>query len=254
MMGRLSDDLVHRFTVALPGQAASQAAARLVAHDSGEALDAVVAPTLVVWGERDDVASKRGAWVLASRLAEARLVFIDEAGHHPMREASDQFSRLVLRWLAGDDEVGRALAPAVVPSEREGECRGARSRIEFTGAFRKLVIEGCREVALHGVRVRELEIVQSSVIADDLVVTGDEVAVMMWQSRLKLSGGALSARVPLRLSGSEVDLAGVTLEGQSSSVEAIGNAKVLCSLCRLKHEGSDEHMHGFRALHPADHF
>jgi pimeloyl-ACP methyl ester carboxylesterase len=257
MTGKIPDHLVHRFALSLGGEAAGQAAARLMAHDSGVALDAVAAPTLVIWGRRDETVSMRGAWVLASRLPQARLAFIDEAGHNPMLETPGPFNDLVSRWLAGEPDVGRALAPALAPASvkpvRDGECRNVRTRIEFTGAYRKLEIEGCRQVTMRGVRARELEINRSTVVAEDLVVAGKEVAVVMWRSRLKLSGGTLSARVPLRLSGSEVDFAGVTFVGEESSVEAIGNAKVLCSLCRLRHEGSDARLHGFRALHRADH-
>jgi pimeloyl-ACP methyl ester carboxylesterase len=252
MMGRLPDHLVHRFAISLPDEAAGQAAARLMAHDSGAALDAVRAPTLVVWGRRDEVVSERGAWALVSRIRDARLAFIDEAAHVPMRETADEFNGLVTRWLAGETDVGRALAPALVPSERDGECRKVRHPIEFSGAYRKLEIEGCRNVVFKGVRAREIEISGSTVVAVDTVVSGAEVALVMWRSRLTLSGGAFSARVPMRLSNSELDLAGVTIRGEDASIEAIGNAKVLCSLCRLERKDSGKGLHGFRVLKPAE--
>jgi pimeloyl-ACP methyl ester carboxylesterase len=251
MMGRLPEHLVHRFAISLSEEAAVQAAARLMVHDSGEALDAVRSPTLVIWGRRDDVVSQRGAWALVSRIRDARLAFIDEAAHMPMRETAAEFNGLVSRWLAGQDDVGRALAPAIVASERDGECSGVRNRFELSGAYRKIVIEGCRNVVLVGVRAQEIEISGSTVVAEDTVVTGGEVALVMWRSRLMLSGGAFSARVAMRLSNSELDLAGVTLRGKEAAIEAIGNAKVLCSLCRLERQDGVRRLHGFRVLRPA---
>jgi pimeloyl-ACP methyl ester carboxylesterase len=252
MMGRMSDQFMHGLARGIPGAAASQAAAELMAHDSGEALDGIVAPTLVIWGGRDEVVSERGAWVLVSRIRNARIAFIEEAGHLPMRETPLAFNELVTRWLAGDEEVGKALAPAVVASSRDGKCLRQRGRYAFSGAYRKISIEGCRDVVLHGVRAQEIEIYSSSVTAEDTVVTGDQVAIVMWRSRLKLSGGALSASVPLRLKGSEVDLAGVTFTAGLAAVEAIGDAKILCSLCRFEGLGAGERMHGFQVLRAAE--
>ena len=252
VMGKLPDRLVQRFAIALPGEAAGQAAARLMAHDSGPALDAIRAPTLVVWGRDDDAVSPRGAWVLFYRLTHARLALVDGAGHLPMRDRPREFDDLVTRWLAGEDDVGRAISREPTPSTRDGECRRNRGHVEFEGAYRKISIEKCPDVLLRGVRVGEIEISDSTVVARDTIVTGDDVAVVVWHSRFKLSGGELSGRVPLRLSNSEVDLAGVTFLGKTASIDAIGDAKVLCSLCRLKSDLGDERLHGFREMHATD--
>jgi hypothetical protein len=140
----------------------------------------------------------------------------------------------------------------VVASSRDGKCLRQRGRYAFSGAYRKISIERCRDVVLDGVRAQEIEIYSSSVTAEDTVVTGDQVAIVMWRSRLKLSGGALSASVPLRLKGSEVDLAGVTFTAGLAAVEAIGDAKILCSLCRFEGLGAGERMHGFQVLRAAE--
>jgi pimeloyl-ACP methyl ester carboxylesterase len=252
LMAKVPDRLVHRFAASMSGEAAAQSAARLLAYDAGPALDAVKAPTLVLWGSRDDVVSERGAWVLASRLRDARIAFLPEAAHVPMHDAPDVFSALVTAWLTGRDDVGRPLAPAAPEPGRDAECRRSGHRTEFTGAYGKLSLEGCSDVVLRGVRAVEIEIVDSTVVAEDTIVTGDQVAVSLHRSRLKWSGGGLSAAIPMRLAGSEVDLAGVTFEGLEASIEAIGNAKVLCSLCRLVRGDAVEGLHGFRALRPAE--
>ncbi|MGH0034915.1 MAG: alpha/beta fold hydrolase [Myxococcota bacterium] len=253
VMGLVPDKLVHAFAVRLEGESAQRAAAQLMAHDLGPAIDAIDAPVLIVWGRRDDVASQRGAWVLASRIRHARIAFIEQAGHHPMRDAAPEFNRLVMDWLSGRTDVGRALAPAEVPSDRVGTCFDSNRRVEFTGAYASLDIRSCGNVSLHGVRARHVEIFDSVVTGEDTVVVGRDSALSIWKSRVQLSGGALTAVVPLRMAGSELDLAGITFNGQVASVEAVGNAKLLCSLCRLRRPGSDTRLHGFRSLSAPDH-
>ena len=155
-MGWVPDYIVYRFAIALNDEIAGEAAARLIAHDSGAAIDLVRAPSLIVWGERDEVASERGAWMLASRLPETRLAFIPGAGHNPMKDAPDAFNRLVEEWLRGVSDVGVALAPAEVESTRQGECRGVGSRYELSGAYDRIEIERCGNVVLTGVRAKEI--------------------------------------------------------------------------------------------------
>jgi pimeloyl-ACP methyl ester carboxylesterase len=253
VMGLVPEKLVHAFAIRLEGEAARRAAAQLMAHDLGPALDAVRAPTLVVWGERDDVVSPRGAWVLVSRLGDARIAFIQGAGHHPMREATEEFNGLVIGWLSGRRDVGRALTEDQVPSDRVASCENTNRRVEFTGAYDSLDIRHCGDVVLHGVRAQSIEIFDSVVTGEDTVVVGKDSAVSIWKSRVRLSGGTFRAVVPLRLAGSELDFAGITLDGKVASVEAVGNAKLLCSLCRLRRNGTDNRLHGFRSMNAPDH-
>lgn len=252
IMEDVPDQVLRSFAANMPGAAAAQSAARLMRYDAGPALDSVRAPTLVVWGGHDEVVSERGAWLLVARLHDARIAFLPEAAHVPMLESADAFNALVIAWLTGRDDVGRALAPAVADPSRSGECRWKWRRTEFTGSFSKLTFENCRDVVLRGVRAQEIEIVDSKVTGEDVIVLGDQVAVSLSGSRLKLSGGMLAGVIPMRLAGSEVDLAGVTFEGVEASIEAIGNAEVLCSVCRLTHAGRTEGLHGFRALRAAE--
>jgi pimeloyl-ACP methyl ester carboxylesterase len=248
MMGHVSDDLVHRVALGMKGESVQSAAAALMAHDSNPALDAVRAPTLVIWGEKDEVVSPRGAWILTSRIPGARLAWIPEAGHTPMRDAPEAFDRLVVGWLAGDDALGRAFDPPDATSTRDGVCKRHRGSMVFTGSYRKIHIEGCKEIVLRGVRAQEIDLHTSNVVAEDLVVTGGPVAMNLWKSRLKMSGGVLDAEVPLRLLDAEVDLAGVTLRGGRVGVEAKGSAKVLCSLCRIEAGGQEMLLHGFETM------
>lgn len=256
MMGALSDDMVHRISVSMAGMvgaegdAAPRAAAALMAHDAGAALDAVRSPTLILWGEGDRVASLRGAWALAARIDGARLEILPGAAHVPMRERPDLFNDRVSRWLSGDRQIGIAPAPPDGSATRDGSCTGERERVVFRGAYRKITLDRCGDVLFDGVRAREIEMSSSTAVGFDTVIEGDQVGLMMWHSRFQLSGGSISADVPVRNRESELNFAGVTLRGAQVVYEAIGRgrAKILCSLCRLEAGGRSDRLHGFRVL------
>ncbi len=248
MMGNVSDGLIHRVALGIKGVAARTAAAALMAHDSGAALDVIRAPTLIIWGKRDEVVSPRGLWMLMYRIPGARYIVIDGSAHTPMRDTPAEFNDAVERWLAGDLTVGEALAPAEVASTRDGVCNRHKGSMEFSGAYRKVTIDHCGDVVLRGLRAQQIEITGSTVVGEDVIVSGGEVGISLVKSRLKLSGATITADVPLRFTGSEVDFAGVTFVGTETAVAADGDAKILCSLCRFEVAEEVERFHGFHEM------
>jgi pimeloyl-ACP methyl ester carboxylesterase len=60
----------------------------------------IVAPTLVVWGERDPLTPLPLGQRIAATIPAARLVTLPEAGHSPMWEEPETFNAAVLDFLA----------------------------------------------------------------------------------------------------------------------------------------------------------
>jgi 2-hydroxy-6-oxonona-2,4-dienedioate hydrolase len=61
---------------------------------------AVKAPTLIVWGKYDELANPAGADRLEQAIAGSRKVIIDDCGHMPQIEKSEEFNRLVRQFLS----------------------------------------------------------------------------------------------------------------------------------------------------------
>ena len=247
LMGGVPDDFAHRVAVSMPGESAAKAAAGVSAHDSNTGLDAVLAPTLVVWGKRDEIASPRGAWALASRIDYAHLEFIASAAHTPMLETPRRFNALTLGWLDGES-VGNVIGPADTSSKRDAGCKKGKGTKRFRGSYRRIVIDDCNDVEMEGVRAQEIELISSTVVGRDVVVKGKSTGLSMHRSRFHLSGGSFDAPTPMRMLGSEVDFAGVEFVGKEVAVEASGTAKLLCSLCSMEAGGERGHLHGFYKL------
>ena len=64
-------------------------------------LHRVKAPTLIIWGQADDLVSPVYAQEFASRIAGARVEIVDEAAHVPQLEQMGRVSGLVRDFLAG---------------------------------------------------------------------------------------------------------------------------------------------------------
>jgi pimeloyl-ACP methyl ester carboxylesterase len=61
---------------------------------------AVKAPTLIVWGKYDELANPAGADRLEQAISGSRKVIIDNCGHMPQLEKTEEFDRLVRDFLS----------------------------------------------------------------------------------------------------------------------------------------------------------
>ncbi len=80
-----------------------QATREVLSADLSHRLEAVQAPTMVVWGEKDSLLAPALGRELAERLTKACFVCVEGAGHNPMWDRPQRFNDLVLDFLAGHD-------------------------------------------------------------------------------------------------------------------------------------------------------
>jgi len=62
---------------------------------------AVSAPTLIIWGERDELVPVKFAELFHQGIPGSKLVWIKAAGHVPMLEQPEEFNRALAEFLAG---------------------------------------------------------------------------------------------------------------------------------------------------------
>ena len=65
-------------------------------------LSPITAPTLIVWGKEDEIASPGAARTAHNQIAGSRLLLIERCGHLPMVEAPDEFTAALKEFLLDD--------------------------------------------------------------------------------------------------------------------------------------------------------
>jgi pimeloyl-ACP methyl ester carboxylesterase len=73
----------------------------LFGHDVRAQLRGVVAPTLLVWGDRDPLVPAAWGPVIQASLPDARLLILSGAGHVANYDRPDSFNDATLAFLAG---------------------------------------------------------------------------------------------------------------------------------------------------------
>lgn len=91
--------LAHRLADPPDPQGWQAQAAAATAHDAGDRLDRITAPTLIVHGTGDVVVDPRNADVLADRIPQAQVVTFPGAGHLLFWEEADRFVATVTDFL-----------------------------------------------------------------------------------------------------------------------------------------------------------
>lgn len=66
------------------------------------ALERLLKPTLIIWGERDDLFPVEVGRQLHASIRDSTLVVIKDSGHMPMWETPDQTNRAILEFLDGE--------------------------------------------------------------------------------------------------------------------------------------------------------
>lgn len=229
----------------------------LVEENFSTLLPKVSAPTLILWGERDDIAPLRTGKLLAANILGARLRILPGLGHSPMQEDPLQFNSLLMEELGRSAaelarlrEVAAYALPAEPPQgERVGTCVGERG-VTFHGDYDRLSIRGCRDVKLVNVRARYVHLISSVVEMENSHVFGGRVALRAEGTELKITGGSLRGEVALEVKGTRADLAGARLLGRRLAVFADGrqSSDLLLSVSYLLSGAKGYYWHAVRVL------
>ena len=236
--------------IALGGDPMKIAGFALLLEDFGPALDRIRVPPLLIWGTDDTIAPLRTGHVLASRIRGAHLELIEGAGHNPMRDAPVQIAALVDSWLSGTLAPDGATDDFVTDAHRIGRCYSQRN-VVFEGSYRRIDINGCKQVLLRDVSVEVLRIYRSTVEIVDSDIGGGDVGLIVERSEIQMTAGRIHGDVAIRATSSELDLAGVTIIGHTAALEAPSASRALMSVCKIRTARRRGYLHGVYQVSPS---
>jgi pimeloyl-ACP methyl ester carboxylesterase len=218
----------------------------LLDYNFGAALFGIRAPTLLVWGDRDDVAPVRIAQVLEDRIPDSKLSFLKDSGHVPMRDQPAALVELVTSYLDGPMEE-RARQNAPKKPAQDTRCAN-QDDLTITGDYGEITLDHCKRARLNRVRARRIVVRESTVRIEHGSVTEGVIAN---SSDLVITGGELRGDVALDLSGGTHDVAGADIEGKVAAIRARAKTAVLFSVTRIKSPKATRILHEAMDLAPS---
>jgi len=76
---------------------------KVVNEDLTPLLPAIQAPTLILWGDRDQEVPRSAMETMATRIPRSRLVVFAGAGHFPFQDAPEEFGRALRKFLVAGE-------------------------------------------------------------------------------------------------------------------------------------------------------
>lgn len=218
----------------------------LLDYNFGAAIFGMCAPTLLVWGDRDQVAPVRIAHVLQGRIPGSKLTFLKDAGHVPMRDQPAALLDLVTSYL---DHPIEALAEQSAPKKpaQDKRCEH-QDDVTITGDYGEINLDRCNNARLERVRARRIVVRESKVHIDQGHVTDGVIAD---SSELVITGGDFRGEVALDLKGGAHDVAGADIEGKTAAIRARAKTTVLFSVTRIKSPKGTRMLHEAMDLAPS---
>ena len=235
----------------LNGSPTRIAALALAYEDFSALLDQVTVPVLVIWGSHDTVAPLRTGRVLAARLRDARLKVVDGADHMSMREHPEIVNRMLTDYL-------RQPSPPQPPpkweeqppdTERDGACHN-RSGIVYTGRYRHLEIDSCRDIVVRDAWIDHITVRGSRVRIRDTSIVSAGTALYATGSEVTVTNSRIKGRTAVRASGSRLDIANGELVAARAAVEAGRKSNVVFSVSRIVSQYNHGAIHQFVTVTP----
>jgi hypothetical protein len=234
----------------LGGDPTKIAAMLLIFKNLGPAIDAVVAPTRLIWGADDHIAPLRTGVLLESRIRSAERHVLEGCGHVPMSDQPRRFAELVREWLDSDEVPGAEPAlPDAGPSARTIRKSGERGGV-LEGDFARIELEGMNGLVLRRVRAQELVVRFSEIQVEQCRFASGGTAIDVAGSRIRMTGGEIVGEVGVAAETSDLDLAGVRIEGRRAAVRSPRQVDVLCSVCPVSSPTRGDHLHGVYHVEP----
>lgn len=213
----------------------------------------VEAPTWILWGRRDAVASLRSGLLLKARLPYAQLKVLEGSGHDPMSSEPAAVADYLMQALATAERprfVHVPPPPLVLP-ERTGSCDG-QSGVKFAGDYSEIDIKGCWEVTLTDVHARALRIRDSQVTVENSRVVSPAVALQVKGSRVEITASEFEGNVAIDVDNSDVDLAGVDLQGKRASVHVVHASRLIFSVSHVDSPIQRRYVHDLLELNSGE--
>ncbi len=224
------------------------AAISLIEEDFGETLQLINVDTRIIWGELDGVAPLRTGKVLSAKISAAELSVIQGAGHVPMKSHPQSFQRLL----------SLAMAPRTIQTqtsnyshllERQNiTCHNENNRV-YSGVYNEIKLNNCSNVELINVNANKLSVIDSLVNAENLTIVSSGSALSAIESVLNITNGEISTTLPLELSGSRLDIAGVNIIASKNSINVSAASKLIFSVSSIHDEFYQGNVHGAFKLH-----
>jgi len=244
----------YAWNLAVSDSSNMNAALSLVEEDFNTAINQITVPVNIIWGEKDNVAPLRTGKVLNKKMSNVHLEVIEGAGHVPMKSDHAEFMRLLQVALNepfnknSNRSFNKTIttnftSPHANKSQGVLTCRN-ESHKTYSGHYDKIVIESCNMIRLLNVSTDSLKIKGSVVDIENFNFARKDSRIEFDGAVVTITNADISGRNTMLISGSRVDMAGVSIEATGNAVMIANGSRVSASFCDINSPKYSGVLHG----------
>lgn len=188
-------------------------------------------PTLILWGEYDDVVPLRVGYILNKLIKNSSLEIIENSGHVPILDSKDIYLSYLDKFLNEDIEKKEKIQTKIDSKDEEIILRN-NAKIDCN--FKSLKIIDSKNIQLYNCNLEKLVIRNSTVSLIDSNINSNNVAISVTNSVLNITSSDIKGRIAIESNGSKLDIAGTNLTSSEISILSRGINQIIFSLTTLR--------------------
>lgn len=209
----------------LGGLPNTNAALSLINTDYSYIIDAVNDPTIIIWGEQDSIAPLRTGFVLDGLIANSELHIIPSAEHMPLKTHTAAVVSLMLSFpVQNTEEKTQAFAPPTTLT-----CKGEVGK-HYSGRYSHITLQGCMDIELTDIQAESIELYNSTADFLRLRIVGDQTALQLQDSAVRLTDAYLQAPIAIAMDNSRLDMAGTRLHASKAALRVGAESVIIASV------------------------
>lgn len=216
----------------------------LVQYDFSEILENLEIPTLIIWGEIDEITPIRTANILNRKLIKSRLFILENAAHSPQLDIPDTFNQILLSELlqpSPADTITINPETDIIEVELKNAVLSGINDSTITGQFDTLSIAHCKHLELSSISAKWIQIKSSRVVLKNSEISGSMEAMNIEAAEVNLKNCEITSNsIGIRTRGSDLKMTLTTIKADTAiattssrfdlaAVELIGRKAAVCA-------------------------
>ncbi|PHR70501.1 MAG: hypothetical protein COA66_11960 [Arcobacter sp.] len=212
----------------------SVASISLLAEDFTSILDSIKQKTLIIWGQKDDVAPLRTGYILDKHIKNSRLDIIEDSKHIPMVSHFNAYIRILKSFL--NNEKYQKKSEKIFKEKVSLLTVENQKNIVIQGNYKKLIIRKSKNILIKNAKIDELIIYDSDVHIMNTKIISKELAIKIEYSNVLITNSLIEANKPIIARSTRLDIAGTQLIGKEYVIYNMienENVHVIFSLSKI---------------------
>ena len=203
-------------------------------------IEKIKTPTLILWGERDEIAPLRTGYVLNKLMPNSTLKIIEGSGHVPIIDSSSIYLDYLDKFLKDDIKKEPKEFNKVVSNSVELRYQ---NNLIFDCNSKSIKIINSKNVQLKNCNLESLYIQDSTVSIIDSNINSKGTALKVINSKINITATDISGKIAIDTFGSNLDLAAVNITSSEVSILSRRTNKIIFTLTTLRGPISNKVLH-----------